>query len=231
MSEKRVIVHSASKLGRVVRQRRTEQKLSQQDISNVTAVNHSRISQLERGLGGLVPLRQALLVVRAVGLDIELRYREESRPLAMLSVPPNMVAHVRMGLHSVLGRAAEGISQTVLQPDREKYPEWYEEDREHFEQTCALLDLIGWGEPPHAPSTAQIPLPEHRWALTEALPVVLRLADVVMDELDLVEQQRQRRGEPPQREQTIERVQALREFAATVDEQMTALDTLEGTSK
>ena len=135
-----------------------------------------------------------------------------------LTVPAEMVGQLRDGLHSVLGGAAQDISQTAEQPGREQHPESYEEPREHYDRACVLLDLIGWGDP-EQPTPAQVDLPAHRWALMEALDVLLLDADADMEEADAVDAERAKRGEPPKREATTRRVLALREFVASVEAQ------------
>jgi hypothetical protein len=132
-----------------------------------------------------------------------------------LTVPADMVGHLRNGLHSALGGAAQRIWQTVDLPGREQHPEWYTEDRQHVERACALLDLIGWGDSDQ-PTEVQVDLREHRWALTKALEVVLLVADDDLKEADAVDAERAKRGEPPKRDATTKRVLALREFASAV---------------
>jgi hypothetical protein len=58
-----------------------------------------------------------------------------------------MAGKLRHGLHTVLGDAAEGVSQITERFGRERHPEWYAEQRERFARTWALLDLIGSREP------------------------------------------------------------------------------------
>jgi DNA-binding XRE family transcriptional regulator len=60
--------------GAALRHRRSELRLSQQDVANVIGVNRRVIGQLEAGKG-TVQLKIALDAARAVGLDIELRPR------------------------------------------------------------------------------------------------------------------------------------------------------------
>jgi hypothetical protein len=146
-----------------------------------------------------------------------------------VTVPAEMVGHLRNGLHSVLGGGAQGISQLVDRPGREQHPEWYQEPREHFNRACALLDLIGWSDPAQ-PAAAQIDLREHRWALMAALDVVLLIADADMEEADAVDAERAKRGEQPKREATIKRVLATREFASAVKGLADTLETPEGAS-
>lgn len=50
-----------------------------------------------------------------------------------LTVPAEIVGHVRTGLHSVLGDSADEISQVTDLEDREEHPELYVEGREHYD--------------------------------------------------------------------------------------------------
>jgi hypothetical protein len=70
-----------------------------------------------------------------------------------------------------------------------------EKPREHFNRACALLDLIGSGDPDQ-PTEAQVDLREHRRALMGALDVVLLVADAV-EESDAVDGERAKRDEAP----------------------------------
>jgi hypothetical protein len=126
-----------------------------------------------------------------------------------------MLRELRSGLHTNLGDAAQGISQITDAGGRERHPEWYAEHRERFERTWALLDLIGWSEPKH-PSALRLDLRQHGQAMIEALEVRLLVAEDDLKEADAVDAERKERGEPPKRQRTVERVEAVREFAAAV---------------
>jgi hypothetical protein len=62
---------------------------------------------------------------------------------------------------------------------------WATSRSEHFNRACALLDLIGSGDPDQ-PTKAQVDPREHRRALIEALDVVLLVGDAV-EETDAVD--------------------------------------------
>lgn len=93
-----------------------------------------------------------------------------------------------------------------------------EKPRQHFNRVCALLDLIGSGDPDQ-PTEAQVDPREHRRALIEALDVVLLVGDAV-EETDAVDAERAKRDEAPKHKATTRRVLALREFASTVKDQV-----------
>jgi hypothetical protein len=140
---------------------------------------------------------------------------EQPHPDSVITVPPGMLGELRNGLHAVLGSAAVSIAQTTARRERERHPEWYTEQRAQLERTCALLDLIGWGEPRH-PAAMRIDLHAHQPALTEALEVRLLVAADDLEEAGDVDAERAERGEPPTREITEQRVAALHEFAAAI---------------
>jgi hypothetical protein len=52
--------------------------------------------------------------------------------------------------------------------EKEKHPELFAEPVEHFDAYRALLDVVGWGEPPEE-REVEIDLDTHRWALATAL--------------------------------------------------------------
>jgi hypothetical protein len=137
----------------------------------------------------------------------------------IITVPAEMVGELRNGLHTVLGDAAQGVSQVTDRPDRERHPEWYVEHRERFERAWALLDLVGWGEPKQ-PAALRIDLRQHHHAVTEALGVRLQVGADDLKEAGAVDVERAADGEPSKREATIRRVHTLREFAAAVKDLM-----------
>jgi hypothetical protein len=133
----------------------------------------------------------------------------------IITVPAELVANLRIGLHHLLGSAPEDIADITSRRGREQHPEWYEESRAHLEQAWALLDLIGWADP-HQPIAGRIDLRQHRWAAITGLDAAVMFAEEELAEVDLVGAERAARGQPPMRESTIERARALREFTAAV---------------
>jgi hypothetical protein len=131
-------------------------------------------------------------------------------------VPAELVGQVRIGLQSVLGDAAEEITDAVERPECERHPEWFHGGRTKFERTFALLDVIGWRESDQR-AAVRFDLGEHRRALIEALEVMLRVGEDDLEEADLVDTERAQRGETPKRNATAKRVRTLREFAAGVE--------------
>jgi hypothetical protein len=131
----------------------------------------------------------------------------------IITVPAELVANLRIGLHHLLGTAAEDIADITSRPRREQHPEWYEESRAHLEQAWALLDLIGWADP-RQPTAGRIDLRRYRWAAITGLDAAVMFAEEELAEVDLVGAERAERGQPPKREATIERARTLLEFTA-----------------
>jgi hypothetical protein len=132
----------------------------------------------------------------------------------MLTVPAEMVGHLRSGLHSGIGDAAETIAQVVCEPSREEHSEWYREPLSHFDRARALLDTIGWAAT-DPPAEVSVDLREHRHAVLDALGVAMIVADA---DLKAVQTVRAANGKD-----TIRRVLALGEYVAAVEAQADAL--------
>jgi hypothetical protein len=170
--------------------------------------------QLDRDARGR--LRSLRRYRRSQGnLHLDDEDQREASAAQLITVPAEMLRELRNGLHTVLGDAAQGISQITDVGGRESHPEWYAEHRERFERTWALLDLIGWSEPKH-PSALRLDFRQHGQAMIEALDVRLLVAEDDVKEADTVDAERAKRGEPPKRQQTVKRAEAVREFAAAV---------------
>jgi len=135
-----------------------------------------------------------------------------------LVVPPEMVHYLRDGLHNGIGNAAQAISQVVVEAGHEQHPEWYREPLEHFDQIRALLDLIGW-DATGPPAEVRVDMREHQQAILDALRVEMMVGDADLEEATAVDAERARRGEPPKREATTQRVLALNKFVASVEAQ------------
>jgi hypothetical protein len=132
----------------------------------------------------------------------------------MLTLPAEMAEHLRSGLHSGIGDAAETIAQVVVEPGREQHPEWYREPLAHFDRVRALLDLIGWAAT-DPPAEVSVDLREHRHAVLDALGVAMIVGNADLKEAEPVGTAKGRA--------TIRRVLALGEFVAAVEAQADAL--------
>ncbi len=130
-----------------------------------------------------------------------------------LVVPAELVGNLRDGLHAALSFAAEEVTSVIFEPERSL--EMYREPLARFDRVRALLDVIGWDREPD-PAEARFDLREHLHATLDALEKEIDVASDRVKEAATVDAERAKRGEPPKREETIRRVLALREFAATV---------------
>jgi hypothetical protein len=132
----------------------------------------------------------------------------------MLTVPAEMAEHLRNGLHSGIGDAAETIAQIVAETDREQHPEWYREPLAHFDRVRALLDVSGWSATDPAVEVS-VDLCEHRQAILDALGVAMIVGDADLKEAETVGTAKGKA--------TIRRVLALGEFVAAVGAQANTL--------
>jgi HTH-type transcriptional regulator/antitoxin HipB len=71
-----MIVQTADELTQIVRARRIELGLTQEDLAGVIGMHRAFVSQFERGKLS-VRFEYVLRLVQALGLDIELRPREQ----------------------------------------------------------------------------------------------------------------------------------------------------------
>jgi hypothetical protein len=70
-----------------------------------------------------------------------------------------------------------------------------------LDRVFTLLDVVGWCQADQ-PAEVRTDLCEHRWAVLRAIEV---MALVAADELDEVDTERAKRGEPPKRSATLNR--------------------------
>jgi hypothetical protein len=147
----------------------------------------------------------------------------------ILTVPAEMVGHLRNGLHSAIQPPVEGIAGVVDRAGRERHPEWYLEHFARLDQVLALLDVIGWSETDE-PTEVRIDLCEHREALLKAIEVLAFVAHDDLDELDILDAERAKRGELPTRSATLKRATAVSDFGWTAIVSIARLDAAEQTS-
>jgi hypothetical protein len=126
----------------------------------------------------------------------------------ILTVPAEMAEHLRSGLHSGIGDAAETIAQIASEAGREQHPEWYREPLARFDRVRALLDVIGWSATDPAVEVS-VDLCEHRQAVLDALGVAMIVGDADLKEAESVGTAKGKA--------TIRRVLALGEFVVAVE--------------
>jgi hypothetical protein len=133
-----------------------------------------------------------------------------------LEIPAELIPDVRMGLFGLLGNATEDISTVLTRPRFELHPEWFVSGRDLFEQTCELLDVLGWDGNLRAQRAT---LDFDRWGATlkAALEDILPLIEMKLAEVEANDAARAERGEPPRRESVKRRLRSLREFASLLE--------------
>jgi hypothetical protein len=91
-----------------------------------------------------------------------------------VTIPAVGIADTREALLCLLNRPVEAIAHTLIVPERELHPEWFEDDRRHFERVCRLLDTIGWdaGEPARKVEVSGEDARTIREAIEDYLPLV-----------------------------------------------------------
>jgi|HubBroStandDraft_2_1064218.scaffolds.fasta_scaffold06985_2 hypothetical protein len=97
-----------------------------------------------------------------------------------LTVPAEIVEHLRCGLHMELGHATEEIATLSTLSDRETYPDWYAEPLEQLDAARALLDAVGWSTTDN-PEPVEIDLDQHQPILVAALAGLLEIERDLMD--------------------------------------------------
>jgi hypothetical protein len=122
-----------------------------------------------------------------------------------IEIPAELIPDVRMGLFGLLGNATEDISTVLTRPRFELHPEWFVAGRDLFEQTCELLDILGWDGNLRAQRAT---LDFDRWGATlkAALEDILPLIEMELAEV-----------EPPRPESVKRRLRSLREFASLLE--------------
>lgn len=133
-------IDSADSLGIAVYLRRQSLKLTQQAVADRASLERTKISQLERGQGNVAPFGAVLLIVNALGMDIELRPRDwtptGADPLdpitnvAAIGLSPAALACLRAAGISEVGQIG-GASELIRRPE-------FRSGSELYEIVCAL---------------------------------------------------------------------------------------------
>jgi hypothetical protein len=138
----------------------------------------------------------------------------------IVTIPANLTPQFRNGVHHALGDAAKEVTTVAEHTGRPSHPEFYEQPVARFKQTCELLDLIGWGNPAE-PAAIHIDLREHHAALTDALDMTVRLADIEVADIEA----RQAPTRSRLRETTIARALELHELNSNIIDIAASMDT------
>ncbi len=115
-----------------------------------------------------------------------------------------------------MSEAAEGLSQALSSPDRERNPDWFVDDRRRLEHACVLLDSLGWDVDVIASEPVEINLDRYGEDLREAIESYLPLLEE--QEAEASDRWRAERGKPARKEQIVREVELLRELAVTLEQ-------------
>lgn len=138
-----------------------------------------------------------------------------------LMIPANVVPDVRDGLLSLIGNATEQFEEILLSGERDRHPNWYVPARQMLEEVFALLDHVGWSSAASR-REIEIDVSKHGARIVEAIEVALSgLADQ-LQEADINDQRRAIEGLPPKKQQLVKQDQAVRAFAAVVEQALNA---------
>ena len=135
-----------------------------------------------------------------------------------LSIPAEAIAAVQEALFVLMSEAAEGLSQALSSPDRERNPDWFVDDRRRLEHACVLLDTIGWDVDVIASEPVEVDGDRYGEDLREAIESYLPLLETQEQEAEASDRWRAERGKPARKEQIVREAALLRELAATLEQ-------------
>ncbi len=92
-----------------------------------------------------------------------------------LTIPAEVVVHLRCGLHSDIGPVASDIDEVSTRADRETRPGLYDESLGQLDVIRELLDMVGWTTA-ESPTSVEIDLDRHGPAIVSALNGLLTIA-------------------------------------------------------
>jgi hypothetical protein len=133
-----------------------------------------------------------------------------------LNIPAEAIPAVQEALFVLMSEAAEGLTQALSSPDRERNPDWFVDDRRRLEHACALLDTLGWDVDVVASESVEIDLGRHGADLCEAIESYLPLLETQEEEAEASDKWRAERGKPARKEQIVREVALLRELVAVL---------------
>lgn len=139
-------VKSADDLGRTISVYRRRLKVSQQRIAEAVGIEGAVVSRLERGYGDSAEFRAVLLVVNALGLDVELREHGTTPPPR----PPTNVTELGLSAGTLATLQKAGIERVDRLPSVSEMlarPE-FRSGSEVYEVVCSL-SRFGLSLPPH----------------------------------------------------------------------------------
>lgn len=135
-------------------------------------------------------------------------------PLLSLTVPAVIVGDLRDGAYAALGLAASEIDCAVCSGDRDAHPERCISEFERLDAVRSLLEALGWSAPV-PPVDVRLELSRNEGAFATVLDTALMFAEDDLREVQRRNAELTARGDAPQRNVTVEHVDALCDFAAS----------------
>jgi hypothetical protein len=133
-----------------------------------------------------------------------------------LNIPAAAVGVVREALFVLMSEAAEALASSLAAQDRERNPDWFEDDRERLEHAWALLDELGW-DADAAPRPVAVDVDVYGEDLREALELLRPLLAMQEREAEAGDRWRVEQGKPPRKAQIARDLAQLGLLAADLD--------------
>lgn len=111
MKARPLVIDSAGSLGIALYLKRKGLKLTQQKVASQASLRRTTVSELERGQGATTPFGVVLLLVNALGMDIELRPRDWTPTGDDPLDPATSVADIGLSREALACLRAAGISE------------------------------------------------------------------------------------------------------------------------
>lgn len=133
-----------------------------------------------------------------------------------LMIPVDAIADVRDGLLLEMGGAIDDLDQLLCRRDRERHREWFELVRGRLRSLFALIDVVGWE--PAGGGDVVVDLAEHGRLVKGAIEMQLAALRALLEEVELSDAWRARRGLPPRRQELTERERGVRHLIGRLDQ-------------
>lgn len=133
-------IDSAEMLGIAVYTQRRKLKLNQQKVADLAKLKRTVVSQLERGHGGTAHFRVVLLLVNALGMDIELRPRNWTPTGTVPLDPATSLAELDLGRAALACLKDAGIREIGQLGDADELIQLpqFSKGNELYQIVCAL---------------------------------------------------------------------------------------------
>ncbi len=136
-------------------------------------------------------------------------------PRLSLTVPAVIVGDLRDGTYAALGLAASEIDCAVCRRDRDTHPERCIGQLERLDAARSLLEALGWSMT-IPPVDVRLELSRNPGTLATVLDAALMFAEDDLREAQRRDAELTASGDTPQHDAIANRIDALRDFAASV---------------